>query len=67
MNKKLLHILVCPLCKGKLEYNKNNAELECHRDKLAFPVRNGVPVLLEMDARQLAPENSSTDQIVHHD
>lgn len=57
MNKKLLNILVCPLCKGQLQYNKKKAELECHRDNLAFPVRNGVPILLEMDARQLVPEN----------
>jgi len=53
MNKKLLNILVCPLCKGKLQYNKKNSELECSHDKLAFPVRNGVPVLLEMDTRKL--------------
>jgi uncharacterized protein YbaR (Trm112 family) len=53
MNKKLLDILVCPLCKGKLKYNKKNSELECGNDKLAFPVRKGVPVLLEMDARKL--------------
>jgi len=57
MNKKLLHILVCPLCKGKLQYNKKNAELECGHDKLAYPVRDGVPILLEMDARKLTPEN----------
>ena len=53
MNKRLLQILVCPLCKGKLEYSRKTAELVCTRDKLAFPVRNGVPILLEMDARQL--------------
>jgi uncharacterized protein YbaR (Trm112 family) len=53
MNKRLLQILACPLCKGKLEYNKKKAELVCTRDNLAFPVRDGVPVLLEMDARQL--------------
>jgi uncharacterized protein len=53
MNKKLLSILVCPLCKGKLKYIKKNSELECANDELAFPVRKGVPVLLEMDARKL--------------
>jgi len=53
MKKKLLNILVCPLCKGKLQYNKKNSELACGHDKLAFPVRKGVPVLLEMDARKL--------------
>ena len=57
MNKKLLRILSCPLCKGELHYNKKKSELECGHDKLAFPVRNGVPVLLEMDARKLRPEN----------
>jgi uncharacterized protein YbaR (Trm112 family) len=53
MKKKLLNILVCPLCKGKLKYNKKYSELECGHDKIAFPVRNSVPVLLEMDARKL--------------
>lgn len=54
MNAKLLQILVCPVCKGKLLYNKKTAELECGDDRLAFPVRNGVPILLQMDARQLS-------------
>ena len=57
MNKSLLQILVCPVCKGKLRYNKKAAELECHHDQLAFPVRNGVPVLLVMDARHLSTTN----------
>jgi len=57
MNKKLLQILVCPLCKGKLYYNRKTAELECSHDNLAFPVRNGVPILLEMEARQLSENN----------
>lgn len=57
MNKKLLQILVCPCCKGKLRYNKKTAELECATDNLAFPVRNGIPVLLDMDARQLPTVN----------
>ena len=56
MDKKLLRILVCPLCKGELHYNKKSAELECVHDRLAFPVRNGVPILLEMDARKLTSE-----------
>ena len=57
MNRQLLNILACPLCKGRLHYNKKRAELECRNDRLAFPVRNGIPVLLVMDARQLDPEN----------
>jgi uncharacterized protein YbaR (Trm112 family) len=57
MNSKLLQILVCPVCKGKLLYNKKTAELECGNDRLAFPIRKGVPILLEMDARQLSAAN----------
>lgn len=53
MNRKLLDILACPVCKGKLDYQKKPAELICVHDKLAFPVRKGVPVLLKMDARSL--------------
>jgi len=56
MNKKLLHLLVCPVCKGELRYNRKKARLECARDNLLFPVRNGVPILLEMDASQLTSE-----------
>jgi uncharacterized protein YbaR (Trm112 family) len=57
MNKKLLQLLVCPLCKGELRYNRKKAGLECSHDNLLYPVRNGVPVLLEMDASQLLSEN----------
>lgn len=58
MHKKLVPLLVCPLCKGKLEYHHKMAELVCRRDGIAFPVRNGMPVLLEMDARKLEPAES---------
>lgn len=53
MDKKLLDILACPLCKGRLEYDKNNKELICHFDRLAFPIRDGIPVMLEDEAREL--------------
>jgi len=53
MDKKLLEILVCPLCKGKLVYNKSNSELICKVDRLAYPIRDDVPVMLEEEARQL--------------
>lgn len=56
MKKSLLQILVCPVCKGKLRYNKKTLELECSQDQLAFPVRDGVPILLTMDARRMSPE-----------
>ena len=58
MDRKLLDILVCPLCKGKLQYNRKTAELECSHDHLAFPVRNGVPILLAMEARPLPAERA---------
>lgn len=55
MNKKLLSIIVCPRCKGKLRYQRNHKEFICDKDRLAFPVRNGYPVLLLADARRLDP------------
>ncbi len=56
MDKHLLDILACPICKGKLEYRKAQQELVCKFDRLAFPVRDGIPVMLEDEARQLTPE-----------
>ena len=57
MNRKLFDILACPVCNGKLHYNRKKSMLECYQDNLAFPVRNGVPILLVMDARPLEPGN----------
>lgn len=51
MDKKLLEILVCPLCKGPLKYDRENAELICKVDRLAFPIRDDIPVMLENEAR----------------
>ena len=56
MDKKLLEIIVCPLCKGELVYNKPAKELICKFDRLAYPVRDDVPVMLEEEARQLNAE-----------
>lgn len=56
MDPKLLEILVCPLCKGPLVWKKDAQELVCKGDRLAFPVRNGIPVMLEGEARTLGPE-----------
>ena len=53
MDKKLLEILVCPLCKGPLVYDKAAQELICRADRLAYPIRDGIPVMLEDEARQL--------------
>lgn len=53
MDPKLLEILVCPLCKGPLVYRKDVGELICKPDRLAFPIRDGIPVMLEEEARRL--------------
>ena len=58
MDAKLLDILVCPICKGPLIYSKPRQELVCKPDRLAFPVREGIPVMLEDEARKLAPEEA---------
>ncbi len=55
MNVKLLDILVCPICKGPLQYNKEQQELICHPDSLAYPIRDGIPILLEDQARPIEP------------
>lgn len=56
MDKKLLEILVCPVCKGPLVWQRKAQELVCRGDRLAFPVRDGIPVMLEEEARRLAPD-----------
>ncbi len=56
VDAKLLEILVCPLCKGPLLHRKEAGELVCKADRLAYPVRDGIPVMLEDDARKLPPD-----------
>jgi uncharacterized protein YbaR (Trm112 family) len=56
MDQKLLAILACPLCKGPLKFDRQAAELLCYADALAFPVRDGIPVMLENEARALTLE-----------
>lgn len=58
MDKKLLDILACPICKGKLIYHHQTQELICKFDKLAFPVHDGIPVMLEDSARRLSDEEN---------
>lgn len=53
MDNRLLDILVCPLCKGALEFDRGAQELVCRHDRLAFPIRDGIPVMLEDEARRL--------------
>ncbi len=58
MDKKLLDILVCPVCKGPLRYDKNRSELVCKVDRLAYPIRDDIPVMLEDQARQIPEEEA---------
>ncbi len=53
MDKGLLDILACPVCKGDLEFDKENQELICRKDHLAYPIRDDIPVMLESEARVL--------------
>ncbi len=53
MDNRLLEILVCPICKGALVYDRSAQELVCRADHLAFPIRDGIPVMLEDEARKL--------------
>jgi len=55
MDPRLLDILVCPLCKGALDYHKDVQELVCKADALAYPIRDGIPVMLESEARKVEP------------
>ena len=55
MDSRLLDILVCPICKGPLLYRKAEQELICKADRMAFLIRDGIPVMLEDEARKLDP------------
>ena len=50
MDARLLDILVCPVCKGPLQYDRTHRTLDCPADRLAFPVRDGIPVMIESEA-----------------
>jgi uncharacterized protein YbaR (Trm112 family) len=56
MDPKLLDILVCPICKGPLLYDKSAQELVSVESGLAYPIRDGIPIMIEDDARRLTPE-----------
>ncbi len=56
MDTKLLELLVCPVTKGPLEYNREKQELISRSARLAYPVRDGLPILLENEARTLTDE-----------
>lgn len=56
MDKTLLEILACPICKGELIFDQANLELICRFDHLAFPIMNNIPVMLPGRARRLGEE-----------
>ena len=58
MEKRYLNILVCPNCKGQLSYDEPAQELICELDKLAYLVKDGIPVMLIEEARQISPSLS---------
>ena len=56
IDKKLISILVCPVSKAPLEYDREKQELVCKASGLAYPIRDGIPVMLEEEARQLSAD-----------
>lgn len=60
LDKKLLDILVCPVTKGPLIYDKAHAELVAVAARLAYPIRDGIPVMLEEEARTLTEEEAES-------
>lgn len=59
MESRLLEIIACPVCNGKLYYNQEKQELICKPDRLAYPLRDGIPVLLESEARTLTSDETN--------
>ncbi|MBK4775330.1 hypothetical protein CRV11_01225 [Candidatus Pantoea edessiphila] len=53
MDNYLLETIICPVCNNKLEYDTNLKELICNRDFLAYPINNGIPILIDIKARKV--------------
>ncbi|MGB7988494.1 MAG: Trm112 family protein [Candidatus Methylophosphatis roskildensis] len=56
MDPRLLDILVCPVTKAPLVYNRDKQELQCKASRLAYPIRAGIPIMLEEEAREMGEE-----------
>ncbi len=56
MDKKLIAMLACPICKGDLKLDRERNELVCYGDGMAFPIREGIPVMLASEARTLGAD-----------
>jgi uncharacterized protein YbaR (Trm112 family) len=57
MDTRLLDIMACPVCKGPVQYRRSEQVLVCRLDRLSYPIRDGVPVMLEEEARLLAADD----------
>ena len=62
MSERLTDILACPVCKGPLLWLQDSQEFVCLADRLAFPVRDGIPVMLPDEARRLSAEDSALER-----
>ncbi len=62
MDARLLEILACPVCKGPLRHHPEAKALVCRMDRLAYPIRDDIPVMLEEEARQLAADDPLLDK-----
>lgn len=60
LDRKLLAILVCPLCKGPLQHDQTAQELLCLAEGLAYPIRDGIPVMLDNEARVLTSDERAS-------
>ena len=58
MDKNLLDILACPVCKGPLRFSRDTQELVCRADRLGYPIRDDIPVMLEEEARRLLADDA---------
>ena len=56
LDKRLLDILACPVCKGLLEYRRTENLLVCRIDRLGYPIRDGIPIMLEEEAQRMSSE-----------
>jgi uncharacterized protein YbaR (Trm112 family) len=62
MDARLLEIMACPVCRGTLKYHREARVLVCRLDRLAYPIRDDAPVMLEEEARQLAADDPLLDR-----
>ncbi|MEM9243137.1 MAG: Trm112 family protein [Pseudomonadota bacterium] len=60
MDERLLDILVCPLCKGRIIYDREKQTLTCRADRLVFPIKNNIPIMLLSEAQELNDEALTT-------